>query len=87
MYACKPMYLFMYVDLRKNVPSGETSLVKPESLYVYYNGMLIQRINFLGMSVLDARAADSASLQGVCLYSKGARVPKRCTRTQEVHVF
>ena len=27
----------------------ETSLVKLESLYAYYNVMLIQRINFLGM--------------------------------------
>ena len=27
--------------------SGEMSLVKPESLYAYYNAKLIQRINFL----------------------------------------
>ena len=31
---------------------GEMSLVKPESLYAYYNALLIQRINFLDMYVL-----------------------------------
>ena len=30
---------------------GETSLVKPASLYEYNNAMLIQRINFLDMYV------------------------------------
>ena len=40
-----------HVDLRKNMLFGETSLVKPESLYAYCNAMLIQRINFLGMYV------------------------------------
>ena len=39
------------VDLRKNMLFGETSLVKPESLYAYYNTLLIQRINFLDMYV------------------------------------
>ena len=39
------------VDLSKNMLSGETSLVKAESLYTYYNAMLIQRINFLDMYV------------------------------------
>ena len=34
------------VDLRKNVLSGETSLVKAESLYACYNAMLIQTIHF-----------------------------------------
>ena len=34
------------VDLCKNMLSGETSLIKAESLYAYYT-MLIQRINFL----------------------------------------
>ena len=28
---------------------GETSLVKPESLYAYYNAMLFQKINFLNI--------------------------------------
>ena len=37
------------VDLRKNTLFGETSLVKPESLYAYCNAMLIQGINFLDM--------------------------------------
>ena len=35
------------VDLHKNMLSGETSLIKAESLYAYYNAMLIQKINFL----------------------------------------
>ena len=35
------------VVLRKNMLSGDMSLVKPESLYAYYNAKLIQRINFL----------------------------------------
>ena len=39
------------VDLRKNMLLGETSIVKPGSLYAYYNAMLIQRINFLDMYV------------------------------------
>ena len=39
------------VDLRKNVLFGGTSLVKAESLYAYYNAMLIQRINFLDRCV------------------------------------
>ena len=39
------------VDLRQNMLSGGTSLVKAESLYAYYNAMLIQRINFLDMYV------------------------------------
>ena len=30
------------VDLHKNTLFGETSLVKPESLYAYYNAMLIR---------------------------------------------
>ena len=38
------------VDLRKNMLFREMSLIKPESLYAYYNSMLIQRINFLDMS-------------------------------------
>ena len=37
------------VDLRKNMLLGETSLVKPESLYAHHNAMLIQRISFLDM--------------------------------------
>ena len=50
------MYVCMYVCsvlkrvyLRKNMLSGETSLVKAESLYAYYDAMLIKRINFLDM--------------------------------------
>ena len=39
------------VDLHKNMLFGETSLVKAESLYASYNAMLIQRINFLDISV------------------------------------
>ena len=45
MYVC--MYVVKRVDLHKNMLFGETSLVKPESLYAYYNAMLIQKINFL----------------------------------------
>ena len=37
------------VDLRKNMLFGEKSLEKAESLYVYYNAMLIQTINVLDM--------------------------------------
>ena len=37
------------VNLRKDMLFGETSLVKPESLYAYYNAMLIERMNFLDM--------------------------------------
>ena len=37
------------VDLRKNMLSGETSLVNAECLYAYYDAILIQRINFLDM--------------------------------------
>ena len=48
MYVCTKR-----VDLRKNMLFGETSLVKPESLYAYYNAMLIQRINFLDMYVAN----------------------------------
>ena len=39
------------VDLRENMLFGQTSRVKPESLYAYYNAMLIQRINFFDMYV------------------------------------
>ena len=49
MYVC--MYVVKRVDLHKNMLFGETSLVKPESLYAYYNAMLIQKINFLNMYV------------------------------------
>ena len=45
------MYVVKCVDLRKNMMSGETSLVKAESLYAYYNAMLIHRINFLDIYV------------------------------------
>ena len=37
------------VDLHKNMLFGETSLIKAESLYAYYNAILIQKINFLNM--------------------------------------
>ena len=43
------MHAGMYVCM--NMLTGETSFVKPESLYAYYNAMLIQRINFLDMYV------------------------------------
>ena len=47
------MHAGMYVCM--NMLTGETSFVKPESLYAYYNAMLIQRINFLDMYVcMDA---------------------------------
>ena len=45
------MYVVKRVDLRKNMLSGETSLVKAEYLYAYYNAMLIHRINFLDIYV------------------------------------
>ena len=35
------------VDLRKNMLFGETSLVKAQSLYAYYNAVLFKRINYL----------------------------------------
>ena len=51
MCVCVCVYTFCdvvkRVDLRENMLFAETSLVKPESLYAYYNAMLIQRINFL----------------------------------------
>ena len=34
-------------DLCKNMLFGETSLVKAQSLYAYYNAVLIHRINYL----------------------------------------
>ena len=49
------------VDLRKNMLSGETSLVKAESLYAYYNAVLIQRINFLDMYVSREQYNNSPS--------------------------
>ena len=36
---------------RRIILFGETSLVKPESLYAYYNATLIQRLNFLDICV------------------------------------
>ena len=42
---CKFCDVVKRVDLRRNMLFGETSLVKPESLYAYYNAMLTQRIN------------------------------------------
>ena len=47
---CVCVCVCMHVcDMRKNMVFGETSLIKAESLYAYYNAMLIQKINFRDM--------------------------------------
>ena len=60
------------VDLRKNMLFGEKSLEKAESLYAYYNAMLIQTINVLDMC--ERACVRVCECERVCKYMNDCHV-------------